>query len=187
MSKEIEQMILRPILLASAALSLAACNGAKAPSVMQLSAPELAVSRQIAPPNAAPGTCWGQDATPAVVETVTEQIMLQPAEVSTNGTVLQPAIFKTETRQEIVKERREIWFETPCDNLRNYEFIASLQRALKARGHYRGSINGQLDPRTRRAIRKFQAPQGLDSSILSLAAARKLGLIAVELDDTSTG
>ena len=175
-------MILKTPTLIAAVLSLGACNGLTTPSVTKFSEPDLNITRQMAPPNAAPGTCWGQDATPAVVETVTEQIMLQPAQVSTDGTVMHPAVFKTETRQEIVRERQEIWFETPCDNLRSPEFIATLQRALKARGHYRGAITGQLDARTRRAIRKFQAPQGLDSSILSLAAARKLGLVAVERD-----
>jgi peptidoglycan hydrolase-like protein with peptidoglycan-binding domain len=62
------------------------------------------------------------------------------------------------------------------------EFVETLQRALKARGHYRGSVSGYIDTRTYSAIRKYQAPQGLDSSILSLAAARKLGLIAYDLD-----
>ena len=33
-----------------------------------------------------------------------------------------------------------------------------------------------MNRRTMRAVRDFQAPQGLDSEILSLAAARQLGL-----------
>jgi peptidoglycan hydrolase-like protein with peptidoglycan-binding domain len=60
------------------------------------------------------------------------------------------------------------------------EFVASVQRALKVRALYRGPISGQMDSRTRAAIRAFQAPDGLDSGILSLDAARKLGLVAVE-------
>lgn len=36
--------------------------------------------------------------------------------------------------------------------------------------------------RTRAAVRRYQKPQGLDSGILSLAAARKLGLVALERD-----
>jgi peptidoglycan hydrolase-like protein with peptidoglycan-binding domain len=42
-----------------------------------------------------------------------------------------------------------------------------------------------MDNRTRAAVRRFQKPQGLDSGILSLAAARKLGLVAIKLDETS--
>ncbi|MCP4818827.1 MAG: peptidoglycan-binding protein, partial [Shimia sp.] len=58
-----------------------------------------------APPNARPGSCWGRDVTPAVLETVTEQIMVQPPEVLADGTVITPGIFRTEQLQRIIKER----------------------------------------------------------------------------------
>lgn len=161
-----------------AMLALAACQPTLTPP--HLREPEVLESRAKAPPGAPEGTCWGKDVTPAVIETVTEQIMLQPAEVTTDGRVINPAIYKTETRQAIVKERRETWFEVPCEAALTPEFIASVQRALEARGLYRGRITGQMDSRTRSAIRAYQKPQGLDSGILSLAAARKLGLVAVE-------
>jgi hypothetical protein len=144
--------------------------------------PEVVQMLQTAPPGADPGTCWGKDVSPAVIETVTEQIMLQPAEILADGSIAAPAIYKTETRQAIVKERRETWFETPCAADLTPEFNASVQRALKVRGLYRGPVHGQLDGLTRAAIRAYQKPQGLDSGILSLAAARKLGLVAVERD-----
>lgn len=135
---------------------------------------------QNSPPGAAPGSCWGKHVTPAIIETVTHQVMLQPAEVLADGTVIQPAIFKTETRQDIVRPRREIWFESPCPEELTPEFIASVQRALTARDLYRGPINGDMDRITRAAIRRYQESQGLDSNLLSLAAARKLGLVAIE-------
>ncbi|MCR9147217.1 MAG: peptidoglycan-binding protein [Rhodobacteraceae bacterium] len=146
------------------------------------SEPELVQRLGTAPPGAPPGKCWGKDISPAVVETVTEQIMLQPAEILTDGSIAQPAIYKTETHQRIVRERQETWFETPCPADLTPEFNASLQRALKARGHYTGPVNGKLDARTRAAIRAYQKAQGLDSGILSVAAARQLGLIAVPRD-----
>lgn len=142
--------------------------------------PDLVYTRSTPPPGAKEGSCWGKHVTPAELETVTHQIQLQPVEVRTDGSVSEPAVYKTETSQRIVKERRELWFETPCAPELTAEFVSTLQRALKARGHFRGSISGYIDPRTRSAIRKYQAPQGLDSSILSIAAARKLGLIAYE-------
>ncbi|WP_353342965.1 peptidoglycan-binding domain-containing protein [Litorivita sp. NS0012-18] len=142
-------------------------------------APQLNYAFAPAPPGAKPGTCWGRHDVPAVIETVTEQIMLQPAEVMSDGTVLAPAVFKTETRQQILRERRETWFERPCDDVMTPEFIATLQRALAARGHYSGAVSGEMSAKTLRAIRAYQAAQGLDSAVLSLAAARKLGLIAV--------
>ena len=107
--------------------------------------------------------------------------MLQPAQISASGEILYPAVYKTETRQEIVRPRRELWFETPCADRMTPEFVASLQRALKARGLYRGPVNGDMTARTRHAIRAFQKPQGLDSAILSTAAAKQLGLVAYEV------
>ena len=147
--------------------------------------PDLVYTTATPPPGAQEGSCWGKHVTPAELETVTHQIQLQPAEVRSNGAVSAPAVYKTETSQQIVKERRELWFETPCAPELTPEFVSSLQRALKARGHYRGAISGYIDLRTRAAIRKYQAEQGLDSAILSLAAARKLGLIAYGDNDQS--
>lgn len=163
-----------PALLAFATLS--AC----APSLGSLSEPEVTRFTQAAPPGADPDACWGKDVTPAVIETVTDQVMLQPAEVHADGTVTSPAIYKTETRQQIVRERRETWFETPCQSELTEDFVASLQRALSVRGYYVWSVTGQMDARTRAAIRKYQEPQGLDSGILSMAAARQLGLASAD-------
>lgn len=73
------------------------------------------------------------------------------------------------------------WFEAPCPELMTSERIATLQRALEVRGLYAGEITGELDKRTRSGIRKLQAPLGLDSDRLSLAAARSLGLVPIEL------
>lgn len=137
------------------------------------------ISLATAPPGAAPGTCWGKTVTPAVVETVTRKVQLQPAQVSSDGRVQAPPIYKTETRQEVVTPRRESWYEIICDADITPEFVASVQRALEARGFYRGPITGEIDMRTRAAIGRYQQSEGLDSKVLSIAAARKLGLIAV--------
>jgi len=167
------------LLTGLAGIGLAACQGPLPIADMtRLVEPPLSRTHQQAPPNAAPGSCWGKDVTPAVIETVTEHIMLQPPEVTTDGRILEPALYKTESIQQIVKERKEIWFETPCEKVMDVEFLSSLQRALAARGLYRGPVTGRMGSATRHAVRRYQAPQGLDSSILSLAAARKLGLAA---------
>nr|WP_252731260.1 peptidoglycan-binding protein [Lentibacter algarum] len=128
-----------------------------------------------------PNACWGKDISPAVIETVTERVLITPEVLSEDGTVLSEAEYKDKAQRRIVKERREVWFETPCQDTLTPDIIATLQRALKARGLYSGALSGVLDARTRHAIRSFQAPQGLDSSILSLWAARKLGLVAIDL------
>lgn len=144
---------------------------------------ELVQTLAEAPPGAPPGTCWGKLVTPAVIETVTDQVMAQPAQVLEDGTVVAPAVYETKTRQAIVQERVVTWFETPCAADLTPDFVASVQRALTARDLYRGPVTGQMDARTRAAIRRFQAADGLDSGILSLSAARRLGLVAVELDE----
>jgi len=171
------------VFLGLACLALSACQ-----SVTPLQTPPTraamlqAYTPAAAPPGAPDGSCWGKDVTPAVIETVTEHLLLQPAQVNADGTVLAPALYKTETQQRIVRGREELHFETPCLDQITGEFVSNLQRALKARGHYKGAVTGQLDRSTQRAVRGFQAPQGLDSSILSLAAARQLGLLPYPRD-----
>ncbi|MCW1956685.1 peptidoglycan-binding domain-containing protein [uncultured Lentibacter sp.] len=157
-------------------LAVSACA---APRLISPVEPAQVESFAAPPPGSDPDSCWGKDVSPAVLETVTQDILVQPAQVSSDGTVLSEPIYKRETRQAIVTERREIWFETPCQDQLTPDIIATLQRALKARGLYRGALSGQMDAPTRAAIRRFQAREGLDSSILSLWAARKLGLVAI--------
>ncbi len=172
-------------------VALAACTPASdAPFsavIAPFSAPEVSVSRGIGPPDADPDACYGHQVTPAVIETITDQVMIQPPQIASDGSVLEPGIYVTETQQRIVEERRELWFETPCAAETDPAFIASLQRALAARGLYRGAPTGVMDRRTRRAIRDYQAPQGLDSAVLSLAAAQQLGLALWDPDLAAGG
>lgn len=164
----------------AACLALAGCVGA-----LPLVGPEPTTSVRAAPgegpPGAAPGSCWGKIVAPAVIETVTEQVLVQPAQLASDGTVIHPAVFRSSTRQAIVRERREEFFEMPCPEVMTPEFIASVQRALKARNLYHGAISGAMDARTRRALRAFQAPDGADADLLTLKTARRLGLVAWDL------
>ncbi|SNS24351.1 peptidoglycan-binding domain-containing protein [Tropicimonas sediminicola] len=172
------------------ALLMAAC----APTGRQPVIDPLDGSPQIAsfgaegPENAAPGTCWGLEEIPATLETITEEVVLTPAEPGAGDEILVPAVTATRSRQEIAEPRRELWFETPCPASLTPDNVATLQRALAARGLFGGQITGSLDAETRDAIRRFQQPLGLDSSVLSLAAARRLGLVTIdapEADETA--
>ncbi|MEO0866065.1 MAG: peptidoglycan-binding domain-containing protein, partial [Pseudomonadota bacterium] len=107
----------------------------------------------------------------------------QPAQISSDGRVQAPPIYKTEAQQVVTRPRRENWFEVPCAGLMTPDFIASLQRALEARGLYRGPVTGEMDARTSAAVRRFQKAEGFDNPTLTLAAARQLGLIAVARTD----
>jgi len=92
------------------------------------------------------------------------------------GAVTRPALTRSETRQSVVRPRQAIWFPVPCPPEYTPAFIASVQRALKARGLFTAEVTGGIDAATRDAIRRFQAARGLDSDVLSLSAARALGL-----------
>lgn len=127
--------------------------------------------------------CFARDVAPAVVETVTEQRLLRPAERAADGRILRPAVYRTERVQRILRPRQELWFETPCEEDLTPDFIASLQRALAVRGFYHGPITGAADAATRRALRAYQRRNGLDSAVLSLAAARQLGLVPVGAEE----
>ena len=159
---------------------LAACQSAvvEAPSRAELADEILRTS----PPEGDSTTCWAAEVSPAIIETVTEQSLVTPEIRDAQGEVITPASFRSTTRQRIVQDRAEVWFRAPCPAEMTVEFIATLQRALKARGLYREPLTGELDAPTTEAIRRFQAERGLDSRQLSLAAARELGIVSTELD-----
>lgn len=163
------------VLTLTAAACLSACQSNNVQNVLQppsFGAPQ--VERDI------DGNCYGRDVTPALVETVTEQVVVQPAELAADGSVTSPAVFRTVTRQEIVRERREVLFETICPEDLTPEFIASLQRALAVRGYYAGPISALMDFDTHRAIRAYQRREWHDSPLLDIRAARELGLVALD-------
>jgi hypothetical protein len=163
-------------------VALAACAGAPMPD-----APARAdLGREVVrldgagPPEGPEGACWARDIAPLVIETVTEQELVSPEQRGPDGSLLAPAGFRTVTQQNIVQDRAEIWFRTPCPEQMTVAFVASLQRALKARGLYRAPVTGTIDAATTEALRRYQAERGLDSGTLALAAAREMGLLAAD-------
>jgi Putative peptidoglycan binding domain len=171
--------------LGLALASLTACGPTRltAPSnAAGLTAEVITVSAR-KPAKEVEGECWDTDIIPAVIETVTEQRLVSAEVRDASGTVIQPATYSSTSKLRMVQDRSDVWFRTPCPEAQNAEFWASVQRALKARGYYLLPLTGQNDPDTAEAVRRFQAERGLDSSILSLAAARELGLVAVPLSE----
>ncbi|WP_232622637.1 peptidoglycan-binding domain-containing protein [Pseudorhodobacter sp. MZDSW-24AT] len=169
--------------LLGAAICLVSCQQAavpKAPGRADLSR-DLVRLTEPGPPKSAEGECWASDVTPMVIETVTEQVMVSDARRGPDGAVIAPAVFRSEARQKIVQERQEVWFRSPCPSEMTVDFIASLQRALKARGLYVLPLTGQMDFPTRAALRRYQAERGLESDRLSLTAARELGLVTTDV------
>ncbi len=158
----------------AALVGLAACSNLRFTGIEDMSATE-----ELRPPNAEAGACYSRTISPATIETITRHFLARAAIFAQDGSLLTPAAYRTETRQRIVTERQDNWFKVPCSSDKVDAFDASVQRALQARGLYRGKITGIIDTRTRRAIRKYQAPMGVDSGALSLAAARTLGLVPI--------
>ena len=156
---------------AALGLSLAGCTVAPAP---QTPAPTTLAS----PPDAA-GRCWATEPVPAIYEQVGGEILVVPAETAPDGTVLRAPVYRRAMVPRIVRPRGEIRFETPCPATMTTGFIASLQRALAARGFYVGAPTGRMDGPTRSAVGQYQARQGLDSDQLSIETARALGLVVV--------
>lgn len=154
----------------------------KAPGQVDLAAEVVRLDRP-GPPTRPEGACWESDVTPAVIETVTEQVIVTAEERDAQGRVVKPATYRTDTRARMVRDREEVWFRAPCPADVTVDFVASLQRALKARGYYLLPLTGALDGGTRDAVRRYQADRGLDSPLLSLAAARDLGLLPKALDE----
>lgn len=135
----------------------------------------------------AQGRCFGRDVTPAVLQTVTVQVPDQPAVTAPDGTVIHPPTYRTEIRQEITRERKEVLFQTICPPDQTVDFVQSLQRALKTRGYYLGPITGALDPATNAAIRAFQRVSGHDSTLIDIATARALGLTVLSQEQLDRG
>ena len=179
-----------------AALGLSACAAPgptiESPDVARLIESKELTSNPTPPAAAETNACYGVDASPAEVRTVIDyyssrtpepnSVMLEPAEYAPDGTMLYPPVYKR-IRQEISKEREDLWLETPCANALTPDSVASLQRALNARGYYDGPADGRLTEQTRDAIRSYQQTLGLDSAVLSIEAARQLGLTAYPVND----
>lgn len=165
------------VLAASQALALASCavGGAHRTPIGSDLREETVRGEK---PDAADGVCWASDETPAVIETVTEQVA---EDVASQG----EGSYRTETRLEIIEPRVKIWFRTPCAQDLSPEVIATLQRALAARGLFSLPADGVLDDATKAAIRAYQVRRGLNSDQLSLTAARDLGVIVSDFGETT--
>lgn len=168
--------MIRPILPLLAALSLAACDAQIVSLNRFLPAEE---TGPIGPPDAVPGACYSQPDGATEIAPIRTRVLVKPARVNADGVILDPPVYRTDTSTDTLEHDAVEWFETPCPPVFTPEFIASLQRAMKARDYYRGPITSVMDDQTQSAIRRIQKEAGLNSAVLSLETARKLGLIVV--------
>jgi len=125
--------------------------------------------------------CQGKITSPAVIQTVKSDVLVQAAQMNSDGTIAFPAIYKSETRQEIVVPRKVTTFPALCEPQLTVELVSSLQRAMSARGLFGGAISGRMDQATRAAILSYQRGYGLESDILAKRTAQELGLVITRL------
>ncbi|MBE9476435.1 MAG: peptidoglycan-binding protein [Proteobacteria bacterium] len=119
---------------------------------------------------------------PAIVETVTKQVLIKPETLGTDPQtgqtiVVAPAVYRTETEQKIIRARQQDWADIICRQDQSVVFIQSLQRALAARGHYNAVATGVMDERTKRALRKVQKKAGINTAEVTMDLAESYGLI----------
>ncbi|KQB14093.1 peptidoglycan-binding protein [Rhodobacter capsulatus] len=174
--------------------ALAGCTGAEAPATADKPRGEAAQAPVpiVAPPanslagewlKSPPGPeakgCFTEERRPAVVETVTEHVLVEPEDRDPKtGAVLSPARYRTTTQARIVSGGGRMWFASVCAAEMTTARIAVLQRALWVRGLYAGPLDGQMSAATREAIRRYQTQRGLLSADLSLRAAREMGVVS---------
>jgi hypothetical protein len=173
---------MRQWVIVMAVLALGGCGAGRVagPSDTDLTAALIRLEGA-GPPDGPAEACWDTEVLPTIIETVTEQVLEEPEVRGPDGAVVTPAVVSSESRQEIVQEPGQVWFRVPCAAEVDVEFIATLQRALKARGFYLLPLTGVYDPPTAEAVRRYQATRGFDSPRLTLAAAQDLGIVAADL------
>ncbi|MDG1803126.1 MAG: peptidoglycan-binding domain-containing protein [Paracoccaceae bacterium] len=166
---------MKQVFLLIAACALSACEDG-----MTFGAPpatEVSLSRD------ATGRCFVRDISPAVIEVVTDQEVVVPEVRDASGNVIQPAVIRKIDRPAVTETRDQTLFEALCPERLTPDLVSTLQRALAARGDYRGSITGTYDRNTARAVQRHQKSRGLDSPTLAIMTARDLGLIVVDLTE----
>ena len=113
-------------------------------------------------------------AIPAKFKTVTRTVEATPASVQRTPV---PETYKTVSKTVEVAPARTVWTSVLCDVNTTPDVVTRLQRALKSAGHYGGPIDGVIGSLTRRGISSYQAAQGVQSDILTIDSAKKLGIL----------
>ncbi len=72
---------------------LAGCENVAVDQGSPSSEPVIVGASQDVPPEAPPGTCWDKIVGPSVTGTVTEQVLVKPADLTADGQVENPAVY----------------------------------------------------------------------------------------------
>ena len=111
---------------------------------------------------------------PAQYRNVTKTVEATPSSVKRTAI---PETYKTVTKTVEAAPARTVWTSVLCDVNTTPDVVRRLQTALKSAGHYSGPIDGIIGSETRRGIASYQAATGVQSDILTIESAKKLGII----------
>ncbi len=114
----------------------------------------------------------------AKYETITTMREVHPAEIKK---VIEPEQTGTIARRRKVAEGRLAWRQVVCETNLTEATISEIQRALGDAGVDPGSIDGALGPQTVRAMKKFQADNGLAAGQVTIDLLRALGIDPTEI------
>lgn len=112
-------------------------------------------------------------AIPAKYSTIKVQKVISPA---SQRTIKIPAKYQTVTKRVKVNEESLEWREILCDTNTNGAVVTRIQRALKAKGHNPGPIDGVYGVQTRAAVKSYQAKAGLPTGALTIRTLNSLGV-----------
>jgi peptidoglycan hydrolase-like protein with peptidoglycan-binding domain len=122
------------------------------------------------------GDIFYLEETGTTYKTVKREIVKSPA---TTRTVEVPAEYKTNSRQEIVREETVEWTEILCGNNAKKSIIADMQSKLKKAGFKPGNTDGDLDEDTMDALNKYQKSKGLkvdSEGYINMDSLKSLGV-----------
>jgi hypothetical protein len=108
---------------------------------------------------------------PAEYSTVKVQKLAQPAQ---EKRIAIPAEYQTVTKTEKISEGRLEWRPILCETNVTSDIVARIQRALSAKGHNPGPIDGVIGTETMSAVRSFQKANGLASGQLTIETLKAL-------------
>ncbi len=110
---------------------------------------------------------------PALYKTIEKRILVEPERPEYK---VVPAQFETITSSHIVEAERLEWRRILCQTNVTESTIASIQRALAAKGYKSGPIDGQLGSQTMSALNAYQVRNGLASRGITYETLGHLGV-----------
>ena len=110
---------------------------------------------------------------PAEYRTVKVQTLVEPAK---EQRISIPAEYQTVSKTEKTSDGHMEWRPILCETNVTADIVTRLQRALSAKGHNPGPIDGVLGSETMAAVKSYQRTKGLPSGQLTMETLKALNV-----------